>query len=66
MVFFPDLSLEKTRTESCDGSTKKSGSHMLGGCGQGGGHLRPFVTGSPAPPGYGEDGVHSREAADKK
>lgn len=64
--FFPDVSLEKTRTESCDGSTKKSGSHVLGGRRQGGGHLRPFVTGSPAPSGYGEDGVYSREAADIK
>lgn len=66
LFFFPDVSLEKTRTESCDGSTRKSGSHVLGGRRQGGGHLRPFVTGSPAPSGYGEDGVYSREAADKK
>lgn len=36
---------QRCETESCYCSTKKSGSHMLGGCWQGGGHLCPFVTG---------------------
>lgn len=52
----------RCETESRDGSTEKSGGHMLGGCWQGG----VSFCGCPAPSGYGEDGVHSREAADKK
>lgn len=30
-LFVPHLCLEKMRTDSCDGSTKKSGSHVSGG-----------------------------------
>lgn len=52
-IFFPDLSLKKTRNgEVC-------GSHV------GWIFTRPWTLPvSPALPGYGEDGVHSREAAD--
>lgn len=52
---------QQRETASSDGSTKESGSHMLGGCRPGGGHLLVLLQS-----GYGEDGVHSREAADKK
>lgn len=31
-LFFPDLCLEKMRTDSGGGSTQKSGSHVSGGC----------------------------------